>query len=100
MLDAIRVNDAPLSVNRAVIQRGEIRHLVYYWFKQRDRVITNEYMVKWYLFWDALTRNRTDGALVRLTTLVPPNETMESADSRLTALLQEVQPMLPAYIPD
>ena len=30
------------------------------------RAYTNEYLVKWYIFWDALTRNRTDGALVRL----------------------------------
>ena len=28
-------------------------------------VMTNDYLVKWYLFQDALTRNRTDGALVR-----------------------------------
>ena len=57
-------------------------------------------MVKWFIFWDALTRNRTDGALVRLTTVVLPNETMEAADNRLTALLHDVQPLLPAYIPD
>jgi UDP-N-acetylmuramyl pentapeptide phosphotransferase/UDP-N-acetylglucosamine-1-phosphate transferase len=36
-------------------------------------VITDEFAVKWYLFWDALTRHRTDGSLMRLITpLVPP----------------------------
>jgi len=60
----------PLRVNRALIQKGEEKQLVYYWFQQRGRMLTNEYMVKWYLFWDALTRNRTDGALVRLITPV------------------------------
>ena len=55
-----------LRVNRAVIRLGESRLLVYYFFKQRKRVLTNEYMVKWFLMWDAIARNRTDGALVRL----------------------------------
>ena len=59
-----------MTVNRAVIAQGDSRQLVYYWFVERGRVQTNEYAVKWYIFWDALTRNRTDGALVRVTTLV------------------------------
>ena len=91
---------SPLQVNRLLIQMGNQKQLVYYWFQERNRVITNEYLVKWYIFWDALTRNRTDGALVRLTTVVLLNETMEAADNRLTALLHGVQPLLPAYIPD
>ena len=66
----ININDIatagkPFSLNRLFIQKGEYSQLVYYWFQQRGRVITNEYLVKWYLFWDALTKNRTDGALVR-----------------------------------
>src|SRR5262249_5125643 len=56
-----------IPVNRASIELGNQKQLVYYWFQQRGRAITNEYAVKWYIFWDALTRNRTDGALVRLT---------------------------------
>src|SRR5438034_8174067 len=40
------------------------RSLVYYWFQQRGRDMTNEYLVKWYLFWDSLTRSRSDGAMV------------------------------------
>ena len=30
---------------------------------QRGRNLTNEYAVKWFIFWDSLTRQRTDGAL-------------------------------------
>jgi hypothetical protein len=48
-----------------VIALGSERQLVYYWFQQRGRIITNEYLAKWFLFWDSLTRNRSDGALVR-----------------------------------
>ena len=99
------VNDAqlagaPLRVNRAVIQKEEYRQLVYYWFQQRGRVITNEYMVKWYLFWDALTRNRTDGALVRLTTAIPPGAEIALADEQLANFSREAVDRLKDYIPD
>ena len=73
-LPEIRAGRDALRVNRALIELGNQRQLVYYWFQQRGRVITNEYQVKWYLFWDALTRNRTDGALVRLIVPVGADE--------------------------
>ena len=99
-LNDITVAGHPLRVNRTVIQKDDVKELVYYWFQQRGRVITNEYLVKWYLFYDALTRNRTDGALVRLTTFVGPGQSLEEADVRLTAFAQAVAPTLPAYIPE
>jgi len=88
-----------LRVNRAVISMGESRQLVYYWFQQRDRIVTNEYMVKWYIFWDALTRNRTDGALVRLVTSVPEGADLAAADSRLQEFIREMDPTLAYYLP-
>jgi EpsI family protein len=68
------VEGQPLRVNRTVIALGESRQLVYYWFQQRGRVLTNEYLVKWYLFWDSLTRNRSDGSLVRLIVSLPEGD--------------------------
>lgn len=89
-----------LQVNRAIIQRGEHRHLVYYWFKQRNRNVTDEYLVKWYIFWDALTKSRTDGALVRLTTPVLQGEALDRADQRLATFAHELSPALARYVPD
>lgn len=88
-----------LHVNRAVISLAGNRQLVYYWFQQRDRILTNEYMVKWYIFWDALTRNRTDGALIRLVTSVPEGASIEEADARLQEFIREVDPTLAYYLP-
>lgn len=89
-----------LSVNRAVIQMGENRQLTYYWFQQRGRTITNEYLVKWFIFWDALTRKRTDGSLVRLVTPIAAGETLEQGDRRLEAFVKVILPVLGAYVPD
>lgn len=91
---------APLNINRTLIQKGDSRQLVYYWFKQRDRNLSNEYLVKWYTFWDALTRNRTDGALVRLTTPLGPDEDLREADKRLAEFAEQFTPHLARYVPD
>jgi exosortase D (VPLPA-CTERM-specific) len=86
--------------NRAVIQKGDARQIVFYWFKQRERLMTNEYLVKVWLFWDALTRQRSDGALIRLVAPVLPGESDEAADQRLVQFAQLVQPAMSAYVPD
>ena len=89
-----------LKTNRFVIRKGDHRQLVYYWFKQRDRIVTNEYAVKWFLLWDALTRNRTDGALVRLTTVLLPGEDPGQGDARLRSFAALAVPKLAEYVPD
>lgn len=99
-ISTVLVNGQPLQVNRAVIQMREQRQLVYYWFQQRGRVMTNEYLVKWYLFWDALTRNRSDGALVRVTTMPRPGQPIEDADFVLQDFLRHATPQLAHHIPD
>jgi EpsI family protein len=90
----------PLHVNRAVIQQGDQQQLVYYWFQQRGRNITSEYLVKWYMFVDSVTRRRTDGALVRLVTPIGKGESLAAGDSRLVEFSAGVLPMLDAYLPD
>jgi EpsI family protein len=87
------------NVNRVIIQLGEQKQLVYYWFEQRGRSFTNEYLAKWYLFQDSLTMNRSDGALVRLVTSVPPNTDEALADKRLQNFLKDFYPDFPRYLP-
>jgi len=99
-LDGIDLNGLPIRVNRVVMQLGDARRLVYYWFQQRGRVITNEYLVKWYIFWDALTRHRTDGALVRLTSEIRPGQDPKAVDRLLSDFLRGVNGELVRYIPN
>ncbi len=97
--DLVTTKGEPLVVNRTVISKGDNRQLVYYWFQQRGRIITNEYMVKLYLFWDALTQHRTDGALVRLVITLPEGSDEADADKELTDFLTVVFPELEKYVP-
>ncbi len=88
-----------LIVNRSLISLGDQRMLVYYWFQGRGRTITNEYLAKWYIFWDSMTRNRTDGALVRVITTVPDLSQVEAADERLQEFIVKAAPRLSYHIP-
>jgi exosortase D (VPLPA-CTERM-specific) len=96
---SVRGDDRPLKVNRVVIEKQGYKQLLYYWFQQRDRQLTNEYAVKWYLFWDAITQNRTDGALLRVATFLPEDGSMEDADQRLLEFLNSAYPELVSYLP-
>ena len=89
-----------LRVNRAVIVHGGDRELMYYWFPQRGRDITSDYLLKWYLLWDAMTRDRSDGALVRLIIPLPPGISAATGDRQLTAFARAFVPELPHYVPN
>jgi EpsI family protein len=86
-------------LNRAIIERNGSKQLVYYWYEERGRSVASEYWSKWYLLSDALTKNRSDGALVRLITTVAPGELEGDADNRLRVFMQDLQPRLREYLP-
>ena len=93
-------NQEFMRVNRAFMHKSGYRQLSYYWFPQRGRILTNAYQLKIFAFWDALTKHRTDGALVRLITPVYESEELEDADARLQGFTREVVPLLSEFIPD
>lgn len=99
-ISEVMIGGAPLLVNRFEIRQGDAAQLVYYWFQGRNRVTTNEYMVKWYLLWDAITKKRTDGALVRLTIYVSKGDDIAEADRRLVSFVKEIMGGLDDFIPN
>lgn len=86
-------------LNRAIIQKDAQRQLVYYWFEGAGDRSANEYVAKFRTIWNAMSRGRTDGALVRLTTPVQPGETEAAADRRLQSFMSSVLKELPRYVP-
>ena len=98
--DVLNNSGKPFEVNRVLIQMGDMSQLVYYWFPQRGRNVTNEYALKWYIFLDSLMMGRSDGALVRITTLVRQGEDLKNADARLTSFFKEINAIMPQYIPE
>jgi EpsI family protein len=97
-LATIRLADGrQIVVNDYIIQRDEVRALVFYWYQGRGRVIASEYAGKFWMIADAISNHRTDGALVRLIT--PMNDGQDAARARLTAFTQSLFPDLDRIIP-
>jgi EpsI family protein len=95
-----RGNSGSFEVNRAVVQLGSQRQIVYYWFQERGRRFSDEHVARWYLFWDALTRHRTDGALIRFVAPLSPGAHEADVDARIMRLAAAIEPTLSRYVPD
>jgi EpsI family protein len=89
----------PFPANRYVIAKGDSRQLVLYWYWAHDRGVASEYWAKFYLVADSMRMNRSDGALVRITTPMYSGETAEAGQQRVLPFAGDVAPLLDNYIP-
>ena len=89
----------PFPANRYLIAKGDSRQLVLYWFWAHNRGVASEYWAKFYLVADSIKMNRSDGALVRITTPMYPGETADAAQQRILPFAGDVMPLLDSYIP-
>lgn len=85
--------------NRAVIQKGLSRQLVYYWFEGRGQRQTNDFRAKLDVLVDSLTLGRTDGALIRYVTPIGTNEPEADAEARLLQFMALSLKPMPRFVP-
>ena len=98
-LDMAGTGYGTFQVNRAVIQKGTSRQLVYYWFEQRGKRLTNDVKAKLTVLYDSMTTGRADGALVRFVTPITSAQTPEKADQRLQRFMKLSLPKMPRFVP-
>ena len=89
--------DFPLE--QMLMEKGGQSLLSNFWFQGRGRVITGEYANKAYLFWDAVTKRRTDGALVRAEMSLAPGQSLADAQKIMDEFLAQLKKTLKPYIP-
>jgi EpsI family protein len=91
---------ADISVNRYVIEKGLDQQVVLYWYQSHGRVVANEYRSKFFLVYDAARLNRSDAALVRVTSARRhANETHAEAAARAAEFVKAVFPALERFLP-
>ena len=87
-----------INANRAVIQKGLDKDLMFYWYQSHGRTIASEYSSKVYLVLDSLRQHRSDAALVRVVT---PLVSAEADASRAAVdFVRSLQPLLEPHIPN
>ena len=89
----------PVDINRYIIQNGLNKQVVLYWYQSQGRIIASEYSAKICLIWDAIRRNRTDGALVRVVTPVL-NGDEKGATETAVSFIQKGFPRLEESLPN
>ena len=94
----VQVSGFPqMRINKVLIQKGLDQQLIFYWYQDRGRVIASEYWAKFYLIYDAMAKNRTDGSLVRVS--VPIVTTEEAAVNHGVRFIQLIYPPLTNFLP-
>ncbi len=89
---------APFVANRYLIQNGDHKELLVYWYQGRGRAVASEYWGKIYTVLDSVRLRRSDGAMVRLTTSVESSE--PAALQAAADLAANSSTILPEFIPD
>jgi EpsI family protein len=99
---AAGVDGRRIAVNDVLIQKGEDRQLVLYWYQSQGRVVASEYSAKALLFVDAVRTARTDAALVRIVTPVAGIADPAEHEARDAArdLVDHLLPVLDRHLPN
>lgn len=95
------LQERTVDVNRWVIQKGDERQLVLYWYQSHGRVVASEYASKVHLVFDAIRLNRTDAALVRVITPIPrgSSDASEVAERTAVSFVKSLFPVLERFLP-
>jgi EpsI family protein len=91
-------NGSNFVANKFVIQNGNYRSLMIYWYQGRGRAVASEYWGKIYTIIDSVRLRRSDGALVRVT--VPVTGSEQKALQAATDLAGAATMALPEYVPN
>jgi EpsI family protein len=95
----IRLGNRRVRINKLIIQHGEEKRIVAYWYQCQKQIIANEFVQRFNLIVTALRKHRTDGSLVRVSTSIHDNTSQEGWQ-RIVSFLQDAYPQLMASIPE
>jgi EpsI family protein len=83
--------------NKYVIENGEYRSLMIYWYQGRGRKVASEYWGKVYTVFDSVRLRRSNGAMVRVT--VPVRGSVADAEKVAIEFASAASVVLPEFVP-
>jgi EpsI family protein len=89
---------APITVNRYLIQKDREQQVVLYWYQSQGKAVAGELAAKVDMVRSAILRNRTDGALVRVS--APASGGVADTTDSLVRYVQKLYPILVEYLPE
>ena len=83
--------------NKYVIQNGDYKTLMIYWYQGRGRNVASEYWGKVYTVFDSVRLRRSNGAMVRVT--VPIGASEAAAEKTAIEFASTAANVLPEFVP-
>jgi EpsI family protein len=90
-------NGGTFLANKYVIQNGDSKSLMLYWYQGRGRAVASEYWGKIYTVIDSVRLRRSDGAMVRVT--VPFTGSEDNALAQATEVAVFATSALSEFVP-
>ena len=90
-------NGSSFVANKYVIQNGDYKSLMVYWYEGRGRNVASEYWGKIYTVFDSVRLRRSDGAMVRVT--VPIHDSEAAAEHTAIEFASIASNVLPQFVP-
>ncbi len=85
------------TANKYVIQNGEYRSMMIYWYQGRGRNVASEYWGKIYTVLDSVRLRRSNGAMIRVT--VPIRNSEADAERTAVEFANAASAVLPEFVP-
>ena len=85
------------TANKYVIQNGDHKSMMVYWYQGRGRNVASEYWGKVYTVLDSVRLRRSNGALVRVT--VPIGSSEAEAEKTAVEFASAASGVLPQFVP-
>ena len=90
--------NAPIYINRYVVEHGDEKSVTLYWYHSHNRVIASEFAAKFWLVADSIRYHRSDTALVRVIVGVR-NGDVEAASNTGVQFVQALFPQILKQLP-
>ena len=90
-------DQVPLHVNSIIVQKGEDRQLVLFWFQAYDRSCANTFSQKIVALWNRIRHGREDNAFVRVS-IVCDNKDVETSLAEASEFLEVFYPAFLRYV--
>jgi len=88
----------PITVNHYLVQKDRNQQVVLYWYQSQGKTVAGELTAKIEMMRSAIVRNRTDGALVRMS--APLSGSVAETTDSLVRYAQALYPILAQYLPE
>jgi EpsI family protein len=95
----VSLGSRTVELNQILRRQSRNERGMLYWYVFNGRVVHSMYVAKAYMAWDALTRRRTNGAVVMIAWERPTGLHADAAPADALAFTRALMPLLPQYLP-